>query len=153
MTPEPRTKRSEAALAGLKRSHQRRRNNSVEIVRRAITRLKETNSPVSLGRIARMTRELSETGVGVSESTILRNPECRQLYEEAAQPVRRRHTIGHCLDSKVATPTDTERRRANYLMRWTKAQLSAHIIAIERELSLSEKANCTLREKILKNNL
>ncbi|MGL6252358.1 MAG: hypothetical protein ACRC3F_15635, partial [Billgrantia desiderata] len=87
MTRQSSKARSEAAMAGLKRSHQQRRNRSVAIVRQAISRLQETGSPVTLGRIARMSRELSDTGMGISESTILRNPECCQLYEEAAQPV------------------------------------------------------------------
>ncbi|WP_146218707.1 hypothetical protein [Halomonas sp. LBP4] len=124
---------SEAAMAGLKRSHQQRRNRSVTIVRRAISRLQEIDSPVTLGRIARISRELSDTGIGISESTILRNPECRQLYEEAAQPVRRRRTVGRLLNSEVERPTDAERRRMHYLMRLTKAELAARIIAVERD--------------------
>ena len=140
-------------MAGLKRSHRQRRKRSVAIVRQAISRLQEIGSPVTLGRIARISHELSDMGMGVSESTILRNPECRELYEEAAQPLRRRRTNGHLLNSKVEAPTDVERRRAHYLMRLTKAQLSVYIIAVERELAFSEKANSILREKILRKSL
>lgn len=153
MTRQSSKARSEAAMAGLKRSHQQRRNRSVAIVRQAISRLQETGSPVTLGRIARMSRELSDTGMGISESTILRNPECCQLYEEAAQPVRRRRTIGRLLNSDVERPTDAERRRMHYLMRLTKAELAARILAVERKLTLSEKSNGVLRDQILRENL
>lgn len=140
-------------MAGLRRSHQQRRNRSVVIVRRAISRLQEIGSPVTLGRIARISRELFDTGMGVSESTILRNPECRQLYEEAAQPIRRQRTVGRLLDSKVEMPTDAERRRMHYLMRLTKAELAARIIAVERELACSEKSAEVLRDRILRESL
>ena len=97
--------------------------------------------------------ELSDTGVGVSESTILRNPECRQLYEEAAQPVRRRRTVGRPLAREVERPSDAERRRMHYLMRQTKAELAARIIAVERELACSEKSNGVLRDQIIREKL
>ena len=83
MAKQLKSPRPEAALAGLRRSHQQRRNQSTESVRRAIKTLQEAGSPVTLGRIAKATRELSADGDGISESTILRNPECRRLYEEA----------------------------------------------------------------------
>ncbi|SHF59352.1 hypothetical protein SAMN02745148_03060 [Modicisalibacter ilicicola DSM 19980] len=137
-------------MAGLKRSHQQRRNRSVTIVRRAISRLQEIGSPVTLGRIARISRDLSDTGMGISESTILRNLECRQLYEEAAQPVRQRRVVGRPLAREVEKPTDVERRRMHYLMRQTKAELAARIIAVERELVCSEKSNGVLRDRILR---
>ncbi|NYS61887.1 MULTISPECIES: hypothetical protein [Halomonadaceae] len=153
MTPQSRKARPEAAMAGLKRSHQQRRNRSVTIVRRAISRLQEIGSPVTLGRIARISRELSDTGMGISESTILRNPECHQLYEEAAQPVRRRRAVGRSLAREVESPTDAERRRMHYLMRQTKAELAVRIIAVERELACSEKSNGVLRDRIIQEKL
>nr|WP_299241338.1 hypothetical protein [uncultured Halomonas sp.] len=153
MTRQSRKARSEAAMAGLKRSHQQHRNRSVAIVRQAISRLQEAGSPVTLGRIARISRELSDTGMGISESTILRNPECRQLYEEAAHPIRRWRTVGRLLNREVKTPTDTERQRMHYLMRLTKAELAARVIAVERELACSEKSNGVLLDRILEESL
>lgn len=153
MTRPSRKARSEAAMAGLKRSHQQRRNRSIVIVRRAISRLQDTGCPVTLGRIARISRELSDTKVGVSESIILRNPECHQLYEEAAQPVHQRRAVGRPLSREVERPSDAERRRMHYLMRQTKAELAARIIAVERELACSEKSNGVLRDQIIREKL
>lgn len=153
MTRPSRKARPESAMAGLKHSHQQCRDRSVAIVRRAISRLQETDSTVTLGRIARVSREFSDTGIGISESTILRNPECRYLYEEAAQPTRRRRVVGRLLNREVENPTDAERRRVCYLMRLTKAELAARIISVERELACSEKSNGILREQILQEKL
>ncbi|GEM_PF-1330820 len=150
MAKQLKSPRPEAALAGLRRSHQQRRNQSTESVRRAIKTLQEAGSPVTLGRIAKATRELSADGDGISESTILRNPECRRLYEEAAKPVRRRRVVKRVLaQGNTPGPTAAEVRRLHYLLRMTKAELAAQIIEVERELARSEKANNLLREKVL----
>lgn len=150
MAKQLKSPRSEAALAGLRRSHLQRRNQSTESVQRAIKKLQEAGSPVTLGRIAKATRELSAEGDGISESTILRNPECRQLYEDAAQPVRRRRPVKRALaQGDTPEPTVAEVRRLHYLLRLTKAELGAQVIKLERELARSEQANSLLREKIL----
>lgn len=150
MAKQLKSPRSEAALAGLRRSHQQRRNQSAESVRRAIRTLQEAGSPVTLGRIAKASRELSADGDGISESTILRNSECRRLYEEAAQPVRRRRIVKRALtQGDTQEPTAAEVRRAHYLLRMTKAELGAQVIELERELARSEQANSLLRERIL----
>jgi hypothetical protein len=131
-----------------------KRAKTFKIVSAAINKLKMSGSKISLGRISAATQDLTENQRPISESTILRNLACRALYEKEVCPIRRtrspKRTLSFSLD---APPTEIEVRRTHYLLRSTKIELASLIISLERGLSTAEKANATLRERILSDQI
>lgn len=138
----------------LRKIYENKRTKTLKIVSEAISKLKRSGSKISLGRISAATQDLTDNKRQISESTILRNPACRALYEKEVNPIRRtkspKRTLSFSLD---APPTEIELRRAHYLLRSTKIELAALIISLERGLNNAEKANATLREKILSDQI
>src|SRR3546814_7141884 len=74
------SRRSETALAGLRQYGNDRQIETLAIVRKAIAALRLGGARVTLGSIAEATKPFTPTGRGLAESTILRNPACRDLY-------------------------------------------------------------------------
>jgi hypothetical protein len=146
--------RSDAALKGLRKSHEIRRKRTLDIVSAAINTLRDTGERITLGRISEATRHVTGTGRCISESTILRNAGCKSLYEQAANPVKRRRASKSVLGRKLEDePSEIEVRRMHFLLRSTKAELVALTIKTERELESLSEANNLLREKMLLSEL
>ena len=108
----------------LRRSHETRKARSVQIVREAIACLRRDEKRVTLQAIVEAAKSARTTAQGqehrdISESTILRNPVCRQLYEDAVEPpVRRRKPKRRLNGVLEEPPTPAETRRMHYLLRF-----------------------------------
>src|SRR3546814_16190740 len=104
--------------------------------------------------IAEATKPFTPNGRGLAESTILRNPACRDLYMKEAQPVRRQRRLKRTLTAVLENgPTESEASRMRYLMRGTKEELAVQLIQAERRLQTSNSANALLRNTMLKKEL
>jgi hypothetical protein len=120
------------------------------IVTKAVLKLKKAGAPISLGRIADATRELTASGRGVSQSTILRNPACKAIYEREVKPAKKAPRVRRILRQELEGPsTEVEIRRLRYLLRFTKAEIAAMTIRVERDLAISNNANELLRDQLL----
>lgn len=143
--------RPESAIAGLRKSHEQRKKQTLKIVNLAIRTLKAAGESITLGRIVDATKNFTGTGRAISASTILRNTDCRELYEREAKPQKRRSHSSVRLFFNIGKdkPNEAEARRMRYLMRSTKIELVVKIILIERELEHQCFANSQLRDQIL----
>src|SRR3546814_2671371 len=123
------SRRSETALAGLRQYGNDRQIETLAIVRKAIAALRLGGARVTLGSIAEATKPSTPTGRGLAESTILRNPACRDLYMKEAQPVRRQRRLKRTLTAVLENgPTESEAKRMQYTMRGTKEELAVQLI-------------------------
>ena len=155
MSRKPRSITPTDPPESLKRSHETRKARSVQIVREAITRLQRNEKRVTLKAIVEAAKSASTTTQGgtrrdIAESTILRNPVCRQLYEDAVEHQVHRRTPKRRLKGALEDqPTSAETRRMHYLLRFSKTELAALLINTERVLKKSEDDNGILRDKLL----
>lgn len=144
------TSKPESSLEGLRKCHEMRRTRTVEVVSETIKSMQRSKERITLGRIVDATKSKTGTGKSISASTILRNAACRDLYEKAATPKRKRRQTKGILDRALGEkPSEAETRRMAYLFRLTKGELAAFVVNIERELHAQIEANNLLRDKLL----
>lgn len=131
-----------ATSQGLQAHYARSSERSVLTVRSAIRALQDSGRKVTLDGIV---KHASGT---ISQTTILRNPSCRALYEVATASTlstrvrQRRGARFVCADKREAS-------RAQYLRRKTKEDLIKLLIQAERELRAEREHTANLREKLL----
>jgi len=157
--------------ASLRPTYDARRARSVAAVRVAVAVLVAEGRRVTLAAIERVSNDLPEGAV--SAKTVLRNPECRALYDAAAgTTTKRKNRSGQrTLRAELAAadragnsdnrgppaltgpPSTAELRRARRLDRRTKRELAAMVIRLEREVEALHRHNANLRESLLRNGL
>ena len=141
-------------------------------MRAAITALVAQDRRVTLAGIEQVSRELPEGTT--TAKTVLRNLECRALYDAAVGratkhkgPSAKRalrvelaaatNVAGAGDNAGVAASTDlpsaAELRRAHRLDRRSKRELAAMVIRLEREVEALHRHNANLRECLLRNGL
>ena len=165
---EPGTEREPPA--SLRPSYEARRTRSVAAVQAAVAALGVEGRRVTLAAIEQVSRELPEGAV--SAKTVLRNPECRALYDEAVGAViKRKGRLGQrTLQAELAAdragngdnggapaltraPSAAELRRARRLDRRSKRELAAMVIRLEREVATLHRHNANLRDRLLQDVL
>ncbi len=157
--------------ASLRPTYDARRARSVAAVRVAVAVLVAEGRRVTLAAIERVSNDLPEGAV--SAKTVLRNPECRSLYDAAAGTTtkRKKRSGQRTLRAELATadragnsdnggapaltgpPSAAELRRARRLDRRSKRELAAMVIQLEREIEALHRHNANLREFLLRNGL
>ena len=158
--------------ASLRPFYEARRAQSLAAVRAAIEALAAEGRRVTLAAIEQVSRGLPEGAV--SAKTVLRNPECRELYAVVAGlATRRKRSSGQCtlraelaavadkdddsdnggVATSAASPSTAELRRAQRLDRRSKRELAAMVIRLEREVEALHRHNANLREFLLRNGL
>lgn len=158
--------------ASLRASYDARRVHSVAAVRAAIAALVAQGRQVTLAGIEQASRELPEGAT--TAKTVLRNPECRALYDAAAgkaakhkgPPARRTLRVELAAAADAAGPGDNagaapstgppssaELRRAQRLDRRSKRELAAMVIRLEREVAALHCHNANLRDRLLRDRL
>ncbi len=114
-----------------------RRRRTIDLVTTSIEALRADRLVVSLASIARRSRSLDQSGRGVSETAILRNPEARALYQAhrtAAGRGHRRRAASERGASPIL-PTDVTRdlgRTRQRYMRLSKDELVERTLAAEQ---------------------
>lgn len=158
--------------ASLRASYDARRARSFSAVRAAIAELQAHGRRVTLASIERVSQELPEGKT--TAKTVLRNPECRALYDAAAGRITRHKgpqarralrvelattaEVAGAGDDGVTTastdpPSAAELRRAQRLDRRSKRELAAMVIRLEREVAALGRHNANLRERLLQDIL
>ncbi|MGR2922306.1 hypothetical protein [Acinetobacter sp. 1125_18A] len=128
-----------------------KRKRSLEIVRLSIETLQQRNIKVTLQAIVNIAMELSiefnDNNLKISHMTILRNEECRKLYENFRehQNKRRKNNL-----KKIDPPlTKYEVNKIRELSRLTKNDLLLLLIESERKNKNELSINTKLREKLI----
>jgi hypothetical protein len=155
--------------ASLRPLYDARRARSVAAVRAAVAALAAAGHRVTLAAIEQASRGLPEGAV--SAKTVLRNVECRALYDAAAagRPgvVRSSRSGSRALRAELAAvagtgdedgaapaaPSAAEVRRARLLDRRSKRDLAAMVIRLEREVGALHRHNANLRDRLLRDSL
>lgn len=138
-------------------------------MRAAVAALVTQGRQVTLAGIEQVSRELP-TGATTAK-TVLRNPECRALYNAAAGTATKRKSPSakHALRVELAVtadatgvgddatapvpPSAAELRRAQRLDRRSKRELTAMVIRLEREVAALHRHNANLRDRLLRDSL
>jgi hypothetical protein len=147
-------KRHDGSLNGLRQSWEAKKAETLDAVRKAIASLRSSDVPITLRRISEKTKEFTASGLCVSESTVLRNTACYELYALEVLPSKTQKSGKRILAGRLKdSPTEIEMRRMHYLQRSSKLELIALLIATERQLTSANTANNALREKLLLDEL
>lgn len=129
-----------------------RRKKSVEIVKLSIETLQQRNVKVTLQAIVNIAMELSkesnDNNLKISHMTILRNEECRKLYENVREHQNKRRKNNNL--KKIDPPlTRYEVNKIRELSRLTKNDLVLLVIESERKNKNELSINTKLREKLI----
>jgi len=81
MTNTPLTKKKEVPTA-FRQYNETKYQRTLRLTRQAIAKLQADNQKVTLATITEVTREVDETGKGITSMTILRNPEAAALFRQ-----------------------------------------------------------------------
>ena len=140
-------------------------------MRAAITALVAQDRRVTLAGIEQVSRELPEGTT--TAKTVLRNPECRALYDaavgrttkhkgpsakralrvELAAATNAANPSNNAAMEPAAPPSVAELRRAQRLDRRSKRELAAMVIRLEREVAALHRHNANLRDRLLRDSL
>ncbi|MBT2716599.1 hypothetical protein [Bacillus sp. ISL-57] len=77
--------------AGLKESHQKRRNRSVEIGKQAIDLLIKKGSPITFTTIVEQSKEIDSEGKGIHHNTIRTNEELYEYYKQHSKTYKQKN--------------------------------------------------------------
>lgn len=131
--------------------YSKKRQRSVEIVKLSIETLQQRNAKVTLQAIVNIAMELSkkfnDINLKISHMTILRNEECRKLYESARENKNKKRKNSF---KKIEPPlTKYEVNKIKELSRLTKNDLLLLLIESERKNKNELSINKNLREKLI----
>ncbi len=94
--------------AGLKESHQKRRNRSVEIGKQAIDLLIKKGSPVTFTTIVEQSKEIDTEGKGIHHNTIRTNEQLYEYYKQHSKTYKQKKNSKGYISNGSVTVGDIE---------------------------------------------
>lgn len=135
----------------LENIYKEKRKKSVEIVKLSIEALQQNDIKITLQSIVNIaldfSKKFNDSNFKISHMTILRNEECRELYENARES---KHKKTQNNFKKISPPlTKYEINKIRAFSKLTKKDLLVLLIESERENKNERLINTNLREKLI----